>query len=525
MFKSLKILVFTAIFCNCIHSVAQQDSIPYSISLQEITWSDWPGLQSSAFAEWDGKWFFLAGRVGGMHGMFPPDPFAQAEANHFVWMLDPVSGEYWSKEVYGLDLNLADQLRSTNTEFLQRDNYLYIIGGYGLDSSSLTFITFPQLIAVDLEILENALLSDGEIHSAFRIITDEIFRITGGESQWLNDKAYLFGGQDFSGIYTQIPSEMFTQIYTNSVLKFFLNDDGVSLSISDVEQITDSINFHRRDLNLKPIMYPGAVPGLAEYSGVFQYDGNIPWLTNIYLTEDSYTVDSSMQHRFSNYTCPVMSVYDAESEIAYTTFFGGISQFYFDTINKVVLEDLNIPFTPDISTVIRNPDGSSAQFLHPESFETLLGSNAVFIPSSEVPQYSNHVIQLDAIDGEIFAGYIFGGIEADAGNFGLSIASNKLFKVMLQRIISVDIHVPLINNQILIYPNPATDNCSITNNSTIAIQSIFIYTIEGKLIWQSTLDILPNAQLQLPVNQFAKGMYILRCDTEQGSVFNSLIKQ
>ncbi|MFZ1612036.1 MAG: T9SS type A sorting domain-containing protein [Chitinophagales bacterium] len=525
MFKSLKILVFTAFLCNYIHIVAQQDSIPYSISLQEITWMDWPGLQSSAFGEWDGKWFFLAGRIGGMHGMFPPDPFAQEEANHFVWMLDPVSGEYWSKEVYGLDLNLADQLRSTNTEFLQRDNYLYIIGGYGLDSASLTFITFPQLIAVDLEILEEALLSDGEIHSAFRFITDEMFRITGGESQWLNDKAYLFGGQNFSGIYTQIPSEMFTQIYTNSVYKFFINDDGVSLSVGEVEQITDSINFHRRDLNFKPIMYPGAVPGLAEYSGVFQYESNIPWLTNMYLSEDSYTVDSSMQHRFSNYTCPVMSIYDSESEIAYTTFFGGISQFYFDTINKVVLEDLNIPFTPDISTVIRNPDGSSAQFLHPESFETLLGSNAVFIPSSEVPQYSNHVIQLDAIDGEIFAGYIFGGIEAEAGNFGLSSASNKLFKVMLQRIIPVDIHTSLSNSQILIYPNPVTDNCSITNNSTISIQSIFVYTIEGKLIWQNKMSIVPGTQLQFPVNQFVKGIYILRCDTDQGSVFNALIKQ
>lgn len=525
MRKSVIILLLSLILMGVGQLPAQDDSVAFSINMEEVTWPDWPGLHSFAFAERDGKWFFLCGRVGGMHGMFPPDPFAQEEANHFVWMMDPATGEFWFQSVYGLDIALADQLRSTNPEFLQRDQYLYIIGGYGRDSVSENFITFPQLTAVDLDVLSAQLQADESIAPAFRFITDELFRVTGGEAQWLNDKVYLFGGHDFSGDYTQIPSPMFTQIYTNNLRKFLINYDGVTLSAGDIEFVEDADNFHRRDLNFKPLMYPGEVQGLAAYSGVFQYDMNVPWLSNIYFTENEYTVNSEMQHRFSNYTCPVMTVYDSVSQISYATFFGGISQFYFDAENDIVLEDLNIPFTSDISTVVRKPDGNTTQFLHSGQFESLLGSNAIFIASDEVPKYANQVIKLHDISGEIFAGFIFGGINADFPNFTTSTASNALFKVNINYEQPVSLQTPDVRHAISVYPNPVAESINIQNNSFIQIQSIEVMNILGENALHFTTTVNAGEKISIALQVLHPGMYILQCNTAQGPQQYPFIKK
>jgi hypothetical protein len=150
-----------------------------------------------------------------------------------------------------------------------------------------------------------------------------------------------------------------------------------------------------------------------------------------------------------------MGLFDSVSQAMYTIFFGGISQFYFDAEDSVVYEDLNVPFTADISCIIRQPDGSATQELLPVRFDQLLGSNAVFIPSMDASMYENGVLRLHDIDGEIFAGYIYGGIDAEFMNFTPSTASNRIFKLYIQYEPEEPVNIQSAVSDIGVFPNPA----------------------------------------------------------------------
>ncbi|MFN3940686.1 MAG: T9SS type A sorting domain-containing protein, partial [Chitinophagales bacterium] len=302
---------------------------------------------------------------------------------------------------------------------------------------------------------------------------------------------------------------MFSQEYSNSLRKFSILDDGETVSIGDVEYIIDAENFHRRDLNFEPVMFAGAVPGLAAYSGVFQFDMNVPWLTNVYFTNTDYFVDADFTHRFSNYTCPVMNVYDSVTGNFYASFFGGISQYYYDEADATVYEDLNIPFTRDISTLIRYPDNSVSQVLHNQRFESLLGTNAIFVLNKDVPHYTNEVIQLHKVDGEIMAGYIFGGINADFPNFTPSTASNKLFKVMLTYDQPVSVNNTLTDNALLVYPNPATENIVVGNKTNNPVQLIAVYNAHGVCVQQLNVRLMQGDTMQYGLEELPAGIYFL----------------
>ncbi|MFI5171789.1 MAG: T9SS type A sorting domain-containing protein [Chitinophagales bacterium] len=509
--------------CTCFCLRSQTAGPPFSISLEEITWSDWPALHSFAFGKWDGRWLIMSGRTGGLHGFLPPNPFPVTEANNSIEMLDPVTGEQWSSGTLFLDDAIRDQLRSTNTEFFQRDQYLYIIGGYGKDTLAEKFITFPSLIAVDLQILSDALINATSISGAFRQISDTLFCVTGGEVELLNDKIYLFGGHVFTGEYTKPASDAFIQTYTNELRKFVLDDDGVNISVSDIEQIKDTANFHRRDLNFEPVIFPGEEFALGAFSGVFQYEADWVWFNPVYITDDNYDVDLSVTQKLNAYNCPVMSVYDSVSQNYYATFFGGIAQFYHDEVNDTIKEDLNVPFINDISTIIKYADGTTEQFLEPVKFDALLGSNAIFVLNEDIPQYENKVIQLHRVDGDIMAGYIFGGIDAQVPNFTPSVASNRLFKVMINYENPLPIEEKIIG-AIGIYPNPVDEEVIIKNGSINTINSVEIINDLGVVILEQKLNLHHNNSSTINLSDVDSGFYFLKLNTSNGNEILKMIK-
>ncbi|HNJ90455.1 MAG TPA: hypothetical protein PLT99_13325, partial [Chitinophagales bacterium] len=213
---------------------AQDATPPFTISLEEATYSDWPGLQSYVAGTWDGKWILLAGRTGGLHAFLPPNPFMPMEANKEVHVLDPLTGDHWSSSVTILPEDLSNQMQSTNPQAFQRGNTLYVIGGYGHDETAMEMRTFPALTAIDLDILGNAVINGTDITPAFRTIQDTIFEVTGGEIGMLGDTVYLFGGHSFTGVYSKPAGPQFTQVYTNRLTKFRIVDDGTDLSIADL---------------------------------------------------------------------------------------------------------------------------------------------------------------------------------------------------------------------------------------------------------------------------------------------------
>ncbi len=503
-YSSLAILFFIA--QNAAFTQVTQP--PFSVELEEVTWSAWPGLHSFAAGEWDGRWIIATGRTGGLHGFLPPSPFSVTEANRNIFMLDPVTGEQWSADIFSLPDAISDQLRSTNAEFIQIDKYLYIFGGYGKDTVSDNFITFPSMIAIDLEQLSDALLTGAGISSAFRQIEDSLFQVTGGEIEMLGDKIYLFGGHVFTGEYSKPASPAFTQVYTNELRKFILADDGTTISISDIEIIKDTANFHRRDLNFVPVMTAGEIEGLAAWSGVFQYDADWVWFHPVYFFDDGYAVDTNFSQVLNHYTCPVMGIYDSVSENYYATFFGGIGQNYYNEDLDTIKQDLNVPFVNDISTIIKYADGTTEQLPMHISFDALLGSNMAFILSDTIPQYENGVIKLHQLDGNTFAGYLFGGIDALLPNFTPSTASNRLFKVWInyEAPISVDEEE---NGIVKIYPNPAHDYFVIKNNAALPVTSVQLFNQLGEEIKTENVLISQDYRYTVDVKGLPEGIYFL----------------
>jgi len=525
---ALKIFVVVGIACLSVFTrlSAQTGEKPYSITLEEVTWPEWPGMHSFVLGEWDGRWLLMTGRTGGLHGFLPPDPFPVLEANNKIRMFDPVTGEMWSSFTNTLPDVMRDQLHSTNAQYFQRDKYLYIIGGYGKDTLSDIFITFPNLLAVDLELLSEALVNDTEINSSFRQFTDTFFCVTGGEIEVLpnDEKIYLFGGHVFTGQYTKPASDAFTQTYTNELRKFILEDDGINITVLDLDVIKDTAMFHRRDLNFEPIVYPGEQFGLAAFAGVFQYEADWVWFNPVYVNETGYTMDEKFKQKLNAYTCPVMPVYDSVSQNYYATFFGGISQFYHNEVSDTIKEDLNVPFINDISTIIKYADGSTEQILEPIKFEALLGSNAVFILNGEVPHYSNEVIQLHKIYGQNLAGYIFGGIDALVPNFTPSSASNRLFKVWIDYENPLGVMEEEIE-EISIYPNPVTDVLVINNSSQNTINSYQLINNLGEIIYTQNMEVLNDNTFLIDMKNLSAGIYFIKLTSDAGSIVSRVIKE
>ena len=138
-----------------------------------------PAAHSGAFALRDGQWFFIGGRSDGMHIMQASQAFPVQLRNDSVFIVDPTANSYKAVSAKQLPGFLFEALCSANMQFFQNDRYLYMIGGYGSEDSSLTWITFPSLISIDLDCLLGAVHSGSSITGCFRQIIDSNMAVTG----------------------------------------------------------------------------------------------------------------------------------------------------------------------------------------------------------------------------------------------------------------------------------------------------------------------------------------------------------
>ena len=405
-----------------------EPGLPFEVELVEATFDAAPGLHSFAFARHEGLWVFATGRR---------NPFPPQFANDRIWVIDPVAQAVWSASVDPLPDALADPLRSTNPQYIHQGDYLYIVGGYGPSSAAGQEITFPTLLALHLPGLIEAVQTGTALAPHIRRLTDERMAVTGGDLKRLGDRLYLVFGQRFDGFYRR-DGATFTQEYTEQIRSFRIADDGTNLAIVDYEAVTDTTHFHRRDLTVAPVVFPDERLGLAAYGGVFQKDADLPFLNPVYFDAAAYSVDTDFEQRMSHYTCPVLPLFDANTGIQYTTFFGGIGQYYLDDATGELVRDDNVPFIDEVTTLVRHADGTSEEVIHTLRMPALLGSNAHFITDEEVPRYDNGVLKLHAMTGRTRVGMIFGGIQANGPNFSITTASNRLFEVY--------VHAPTVSH-------------------------------------------------------------------------------
>lgn len=127
-----------------------------------------PGLQSAAWARSGNKVLLIGGRKTGFHGLSGLDTiFNSRLANKSIYVLDMST---WTSTE--LKLNPKDQSMlqffSSNMEFFQDKDTLYIVGGYGTTkiTGSRSDFTFDKMLAINVPLMISQVESQGDPQKA-----------------------------------------------------------------------------------------------------------------------------------------------------------------------------------------------------------------------------------------------------------------------------------------------------------------------------------------------------------------------
>ena len=80
-----------------------------------------------------------------------------------------------------------------------------------------------------------------------------------------------------------------------------------------------------------------------------------------------------------------------------------------------------------------------------------------------------------------------------------------------------------ISEKFNLYPNPSKNVVNITNTENIAIEKITVYDVNGKLI--DTKIFNKQSKVQLDVDAFAAGTYLLHIETTEGTAVKKVVKK
>lgn len=509
---------------------------PFSIHIEPMNISGLGGLQAYAYGQHNGKWLIVGGRLDGLHRRQPFAAFDVAGNNNQIIIIDPVSQQKWTAPISALSVALQEQLSSTNMEFHQEGNYLYIIGGYGYNAVSAARKTFDNLTAIDVPSVINAVINGTSFTSYFRQISDAQFAVTGGHLKKINNTFYLIGGNKFDGNYNPMGNPTYTQVYTEAIRKFNLTDNGTTITITHLQTITDAANLHRRDYNAVPQILPNGAEGITAFSGVFQPTVDLPFLNCVNIDSANYTVNNTFQQYYNHYHCAVLPLYSVANNEMHNVFFGGIAQYYDNS--GTLVQDNNVPFVKTIARVTRNANGTMAEYKLPIEMPSLLGAGAEFIPIQTIPQFKNGVLKLDDLTADsTLVGYIYGGISSTAANIfftntgNQSSASSQIFKVYVIKNVTTGTHN--LNQQSIgtlklqVFPNPNGGDFVVKFHlNEIAETKISLYSIDGKKIEERVLN-----YLQIGENTFQRkiknldhgGTYILTVETPHETATQKII--
>ena len=518
-----------AILLIAFTSQGNAQTAPFHIAIEPMNISGLGGLQAYAWGQHNGKWLIIGGRLDGLHRRQPFAAFDVAGHNNQLIVVDPVAQQKWTAPLSSLPIGLQEQLSSTNMEFFQEGNYLYLVGGYGYSNTSADHITYPNLSAVKVPDVINAVINGTSFATNFRQITDTMFAVTGGYLNKINNTFYLTGGQKFIGRYNPMgPTHGpgFVQIYTNASRKFTIFDNGVTLSVTHLPAIVDAANLHRRDYNVVPQIMPTGQEGLTAFSGVFQVGVDLPYLNCVNIDSTGHTVNNAFSQYYNHYHCAHIPIYSASNNEMHSVFFGGIAQYY-DSLG-ILVQDNNVPFVKTIARVTRDASGTMAEYKLPIAMPTLLGAGSEFIPINTLPHYSNEVFKLDNFTADTtLVGYIYGGISSTAANIFFtntgtqSSASSQIFKVFVIKNSTVGIHELNTHSigtlQMQVYPNPNNGNFMVKFNLRDKGEvKLTISDASGKLIENTVLK-----NLQAGENTYSKriknlingGIYYITIET------------
>jgi hypothetical protein len=504
--KRLPLFLFIA---NSLLNFAQ--TIPFDFEIKVIPKAipNLPGVHSYAYAQSNGKWLIIGGRRDGLHARQPFNAFPEANNNTDIIVIDPQSTQIWSSSINQLPASIAEQLQSTNMNFHQVEDTLYIIGGYAYSQTAQDHITFPNLTTLIVSDLINAVISGNSISSYFKQITNQNFAVTGGHLGKIGDTFYLVGGHRFDGRYNPMGNATYTQSYVNGIRKFEIDNSGSQLSISNYSSITDQVHLHRRDYNLVPQIFPNGDEGYMISSGVFQVNADLPFLYPVEITSTGYNPITTFNQYLSNYHSPKVGIFDALNNTMHSLFFGGMSQYYYSNGNLV--EDVSVPFVKTISRVSRDSNGNLQEVVFPNEMPALLGASAEFIANKDIQHSENGVLFISSNSPDsLLIGHILGGIKSTelnpftVNNTNVTTAYNGLFEVWLKK--NALNEVQLIDGSnpfnISIFPNPAQKQMEIESFVPYDGRlNVLITNIDGQLVQSIRFDLTQNEKLTINTDE------------------------
>ncbi len=489
--------LFTLILLVLGVSTQAQTTFNYDVVLTPITVTGLPGLHSYAFGQHNSKWLIIGGRKDGIHARQPFNAFPNSQNNTDIYVVDVATNQLWSASVNTLPTGLKEQLQSTNMNFYQDQDALYIIGGYGFSTSANDHKTFANLTAIDVPGVINAIVAGTSITSYFKQISNDNFAITGGQLGKIESTFYLIGGHRFDGRYNPMNNPTFTQTYSNQIRKFSIDNTTSTLSVSNYQAITDPIHLHRRDYNLLPQVFPDGQLGYTISSGVFQITADLPFLNPVDVKASGHTPQLEFNQYLSNYHSGKVSLYDENTNQMHNLFFGGMSQYHYESGS--LIQDNNVPFVKTISRTTRTATGALYEYQLPIEMPNLKGAGAELIYNKTLPHFSNEVIKLNNdLPDEFVVGHLFGGIQSSnpaaftTNQTSQTSADPSIYEVKLVK--NTNLNTQLINGQnpfkITVFPNPTTSKSIevLFEMPYATTVNYFIASIDGKIEEQGDIE-------------------------------------
>jgi hypothetical protein len=417
------------------------------------------GIQDFAWAVHDGKWLLIAGRTNGMHGFSPGDhDFPPEEQNTVVYVVDPNNHTVVTKSLTDSTSQLSsaqiDTLSVTSPQYYQVDNTLYVLGGYGIESATGLFTTKSTVTAIDVpKMIKWVEKGSSSAAKCIRQNSHPLIQVAGGFlTQTSGHQSFLLAfGQNFNAAST-IGME---GVYTQQIRPFRIIDNGTDLYIKPDIQYASNPSYRRTGVNVLPIMQKTAtslIPAVVGLSGGFTTTLGI-WTVPVQINGNgsSSMADPANANTFkqgmNNYDCARFGLYSKSTNEMYMLLCGGIS--YITVDGGVFMPNIELPFINNVTTVKIDAQGNFQQYLMGAEYPTILsefsnpgntllfGTEARFIPATNLPTFPNGVFSFDALGSSpVLLGYIVGGIQSSVPNTSGpsdSAASPYIFSVYAQR--------------------------------------------------------------------------------------------
>lgn len=418
-----------------------------SITLEAIPInSQLPEVRDPIVAQDDNNWLIVSGTTGNFH---------QFEINSFIssiYVYNPSTTELSSMSSTYLPQEVQKQLKSSNPEFLEDGETLYIIGGF-YTADNINWSTLNTITAINIPgMIEAIKTNNTNLASCVNYSTSipQQFQVTGGQLGKIGSDFYLAFGQNCSGDnYCGGPNGQ--QIYTNSIYQFSMDPTLSSISIINTATRADNDNsgWRRRDYTLVPFMRGNTETLLAEGGPFTQPTNPNPgavWTNGIEFNGNLHANNSFINQQANQYATSSLSMYSASRNEIYAATFSGLSNLYWSTTRLV--QDLTTPYGNILDLISYNTNGTVQEYANmhpmcsgqPVASCLYMGLAAIFIPVSNSNFFdSRNILQLDQLPNntKTLVGYIYAGLLSPAQNIftstpppnGPSYTTNNVYAV------------------------------------------------------------------------------------------------